>query len=133
MRPQYLTLPYVTRYLNFIAKLNSYFSSSKLSESRILNYHSIDNNKDLYSVTRNSFYNHMLIIHKHYKDRVDFLTLRNIKNNSLFITFDDGYENNLNVALPIMEEFQFPFTIYITTDFIKKNIIFTAGVDRFTF
>ena len=121
MRPQFLTLPYLTRYFNFIAKLNSFFSSKDLSAPRILNYHSIDNNKDLYSVTKEDLYNHMLSIHKSYHYRINSLTLKNLKNDSIFITFDDGYDNNLDIALPIMEEFQFPFTIYVTTDPVKKN------------
>lgn len=124
MRPQYLTLSYLTRYLNFITKINSNFSSTSFSSARILNYHSInkDNNiNDIYSVTSKNFYDHMLSIHKRFREKVKVLNLENIKKPFLFITFDDGYDNNLTTALPIMEEFQFPFTLYVTTDFLKKN------------
>ena len=33
------------------------------------------------------------------------------------VTFDDGYKDNLSYALPILEKFQIPVTIYITTRF----------------
>jgi peptidoglycan/xylan/chitin deacetylase (PgdA/CDA1 family) len=31
------------------------------------------------------------------------------------VTFDDGYANNLEIALPILEEFEIPAIIYVTT------------------
>ena len=37
------------------------------------------------------------------------------------ITFDDGYKDNLTYALPILEKFEVPATIYITTRFLNDN------------
>ena len=37
-------------------------------------------------------------------------------------TFDDGYADNLTHALPIMERFEAPFTIYVTTGMITRQI-----------
>ena len=37
------------------------------------------------------------------------------------ITFDDGFENNLTVALPILEKYSPPATFYVTTQFINEN------------
>ena len=34
------------------------------------------------------------------------------------LTFDDGYRNNLDVALPILQKFNFPATIFVATGFI---------------
>jgi peptidoglycan/xylan/chitin deacetylase (PgdA/CDA1 family) len=34
-------------------------------------------------------------------------------------TFDDGYRDNRDFALPIMREFDAPFTVYVTTDFAE--------------
>ena len=39
------------------------------------------------------------------------------------ITFDDGYKDNLFNALPILEKFEIPASIYITTRFLKKEVI----------
>jgi len=38
------------------------------------------------------------------------------------ITFDDGYNDNLRYALPILEKFEVPATIYITTRFLNDNV-----------
>ena len=37
--------------------------------------------------------------------------------NSFAITFDDGFENNLSVAAPLLSDLKIPLTIYITTNF----------------
>lgn len=41
--------------------------------------------------------------------------------NSYAITFDDGFENNLSVAAPVLADLRIPATIYVTTDFIESN------------
>lgn len=47
---------------------------------------------------------------------------------SFAITFDDGFENNISVAAPILADFGVPFTIYVTTDFIERNSM--SWIDR---
>jgi len=35
------------------------------------------------------------------------------------VTFDDGYKDNLYTAAPILLKFQIPFTVFVTTSFIR--------------
>ncbi len=44
------------------------------------------------------------------------------------ITFDDGFENNLTVAVPILEKYNVPATFYVATDFINSNRM--SWIDR---
>lgn len=47
---------------------------------------------------------------------------------SFAITFDDGFENNLTVAAPILEKHDVPATFYVATDFIESNRM--SWIDR---
>nr|HPM03821.1 polysaccharide deacetylase family protein [Candidatus Cloacimonadota bacterium] len=43
---------------------------------------------------------------------------------SIALTFDDGYLDNLTNALPVLEKYKIPATIFITTNFIGQEIEF---------
>jgi len=51
-------------------------------------------------------------------------TDKTLKPNSLLVTFDDGYRDNLTVALPILEKYQVPASIFLTTGLVDR----VAGV-----
>ena len=37
------------------------------------------------------------------------------------VTFDDGYRDNLTVALPLLEKYEIPMTLFVATDFIGQD------------
>lgn len=37
------------------------------------------------------------------------------------VTFDDGFENNLSIAAPILTDVHVPATVYVTSGFIEQN------------
>jgi peptidoglycan/xylan/chitin deacetylase (PgdA/CDA1 family) len=37
------------------------------------------------------------------------------------ITFDDGYRDNLTVALPLLEKFRLPMTLFVTAGFVDRD------------
>lgn len=41
--------------------------------------------------------------------------------NLISITFDDGYKDNLTIALPLLEKYNLPATIFVTAGFINQN------------
>jgi peptidoglycan/xylan/chitin deacetylase (PgdA/CDA1 family) len=40
---------------------------------------------------------------------------------SIAITFDDGYRDNLTVALPLLEKFRLPMTLFVTAGFLGRK------------
>ena len=47
------------------------------------------------------------------------------------ITFDDGYLDNLTVALPLLEKYDLPLTLFMAADFIGKDGYLTADDLRY--
>jgi peptidoglycan/xylan/chitin deacetylase (PgdA/CDA1 family) len=47
------------------------------------------------------------------------LTERDFSRRFACFTFDDGYRNNRDFALPVMREFEAPFTVYVASDFAQ--------------
>jgi peptidoglycan/xylan/chitin deacetylase (PgdA/CDA1 family) len=97
------------------------FSNSSKDKFRILTYHSIGDDvpkdyKGIYNLKKNKFYDQMSYL----KD-TDFEIGHLGDFNSISITFDDGFLNNLSVALPILENFNFPFTVFITPGFVENS------------
>ncbi len=39
------------------------------------------------------------------------------------LTFDDGYADNLNTALPVCQKYKVPMTVYVTSGFIQRKHI----------
>lgn len=42
--------------------------------------------------------------------------------NKIILTFDDGYYNNLEYLIPLLEKYQLKATIFIPTEFIQNNM-----------
>lgn len=51
---------------------------------------------------------------------IDTLTLSQ-KQNVVAITFDDGYRDNLTVALPILEKYGLPLTLFVVAGFVDRD------------
>lgn len=102
----------------------------------IVTYHRVtDKNIDEISsslpylfVTESTFRKHLEFFKKHYRI-INFNDLSihevdpDIPRNSLIVTFDDGYEDNLTKAFPILCEYDVPWTIFLATEKIGSNDI----------
>jgi len=49
---------------------------------------------------------------------------RPLTSNSMVLTFDDGYRNNLTTALPILHRFKAPATFFLCTGNVSKQVPF---------
>lgn len=90
----------------------------------ILYYHRINISKidyNLLCVSPIKFRQQMLYL-KHQYQVVRFEDdWESLDSDAVVITFDDGYRDNLEYALPILEELEIPATIFISTGTINQN------------
>ena len=90
------------------------------SRGAILMYHSVNESGDFFSVTPAQFRSQMELLHKRGYEVVSLpeicsrLTARTLSGKEVAITFDDGYRDNYTHAFPILKEFAFPATIFVT-------------------
>lgn len=100
---------------------------SKKESIRILMYHlvlpqSIAYKNDLI-VTVENLEEQLIYIKNNFKT-VFFKDLEALKSveNKIILTFDDGYYNNLQYLIPLLEKYQLKATIFIPTEFIQNNL-----------
>jgi peptidoglycan/xylan/chitin deacetylase (PgdA/CDA1 family) len=56
------------------------------------------------------------------EDLLGGIKSKSLPKNPVIITFDDGFKDNLTTALPILEKYGTPATVYITTGFVERDI-----------
>ena len=88
----------------------------------ILTYHSIDDSGSAISVSITKFDKQMRFLRKKGYKTFSLLEMVNkirfdekLPYNGIVITFDDGYENNYKSAFPILQEYDYTATIFLTT------------------
>ena len=99
-------------------------------ELSIIMYHGIIRSsllvKDWCFVDENSFSVQIEYLKKHFEiislsEAVERMGDGGIKRPTSVITFDDGYQNNFDVAFPILYNEKIPATIFLTTGLIDTN------------
>ena len=78
------------------------------------------------------FVRQMEFLHTHYDVRPvdEALTASDSDRPRACITFDDGYRNNLELALPILQRLRLPATIFLPTAFIgTTQLLWTTRLD----
>jgi len=108
--------------------MTSYFNNTFRHTARILIYHRIavvDKDPHLLCVTPECFEEQIKWLSSHF----DIISLpelhlrivgKKIVGNEAVITLDDGYRDNLTNALPILEKYQVPATIFVTTAWLGQ-------------
>lgn len=95
----------------------------------VLIYHRVlelENDPQLLTVTPDNFERQILWLKENYniiplKELIKALTNKKVPNNSIVITFDDGYFDNLYYAKTILEKHKVPATIFVSTGLIGKD------------
>ena len=97
--------------------------------SRVLMYHSVDgetifDTTGVFNITESNFNAHIQRLRKNRKFRFGALDAIGDPENAqgvLYLTFDDGYLDNFRVALPILERYGIPATVFVTCGFIERG------------
>lgn len=94
----------------------------------VLTYHSIDDSDSVISVPVATFDKHIRFLReKGYKSYSLIEAINYVKRGAelppegIVITFDDGYENNYKEAFPILQEYGYTATIFLTTGHSGKT------------
>ena len=95
---------------------------------RILMYHAVgfqveSDLQGLFSIKPELFASHMEWLAGLGQIQVLSLSegLKDLSRPTVSISFDDGYEDNFKVAAPLLLKQSFPFTVFVTSDSIKKH------------
>ena len=106
---------------------HGYYKYNKKAGNRVLLYHALGSKlaHDTYgiSISPKDFEEHIKFI----KDNYEVISLKEdnyvntLNRNTVSVSFDDGYEDNL-LGADILTRHNLPFVIFITTDFIGKNL-----------
>lgn len=99
------------------------------SEVVILLYHRVyeaPSDPQLLCVTPQHFAEHLEHLRRHYRimslsDLVKALRERRLPKRAVVITFDDGYADNLFNAKPILERYEAPATVFVTTGYVGQQ------------
>ena len=96
---------------------------------RILCYHRVSSDRDVLAVAPDLFRRHMEAVRNsaarvlRLDTAIDALS-RPVEDFCICVTFDDGYEDALSVAAPILREFEMPATVYLPTAIIDGSAAF---------
>jgi biofilm PGA synthesis lipoprotein PgaB len=100
----------------------------------ILMYHSVGNNDAFFTVTSENFERQLAEIKARKLQAVKLGELTNLLkegkdiSNTIVLTFDDGYQDNLETVLPLLEKYGIPASFFIATGFIGKELIVSNSV-----
>ncbi len=100
-----------------------------LPSTRILLYHRVTtpvNDPLNLAVSPENFRDQLKHIQERFRvislsELVGGLRKRSVERGTIVITFDDGFRDNLEEALPILEEFKFPASFFLTAGVISKR------------
>jgi peptidoglycan/xylan/chitin deacetylase (PgdA/CDA1 family) len=85
-------------------------------KSAILTYHSLDNSGSRISISPSRFRDHLRALAASGFRVVPLANVRD-RAGSIAITFDDGYSNFLTEALPLLNHYRMPATVFIVSGF----------------
>jgi peptidoglycan/xylan/chitin deacetylase (PgdA/CDA1 family)/CelD/BcsL family acetyltransferase involved in cellulose biosynthesis len=119
-------------YIGLVKKLLAYqwVKIPKVNTAPILCYHSINENYDKHvdPMSPGLFERHVKFLTENYNilSLMEYITYikagDKFPDNSVVITFDDGYQDNFNVLFPILKKYEMPVSIFLVTGYIDGSV-----------
>lgn len=102
----------------------------------ILLYHRVLEKTDplrLYDIEKFTFDWHMQLLSEYFNplslsDAIEYMEKGNIPPKSVVVTFDDGYADNCEIALPILKKWGVPATVFVATDYLNGGIMWNDAI-----
>lgn len=108
-------------YYILLQKLYVLKNKNKDNQGKIYMLHKIDNDNDLYTISKQDFEIFLQYLLK-YKNIVDIETLIKEKNsNNVVLTFDDVNDSVFFNAYPLLKEKQLPFYLFVNNEFLDSE------------
>jgi len=96
----------------------------------VVAFHRVHEDRDVYglSIDRRTFQQYCEFFQRHFKviplgEFVAKLERGEPLNRHLAITFDDGYRDNFDNAVPVLEKLALPATFFVVTQWIGSNVV----------
>lgn len=108
--------------LNLISAFYKFTKLSKINRKKriVICYHSVGNTGWRFSTTIDDFANQISFLHKNYK-LVPLQDLLSTKRGGVHLSFDDGYQDVLRNALPLLEKINVKATMFVLADYENAN------------
>ncbi len=108
--------------LNLIDLINGLLRINNLSWGIILCYHSISNDSWRYSTQIKNFETQLKYLKKNHRIvSLDDLLKKSRLNNNISLTFDDGYKDFINNALPLLNKYGVKGTLFVLGEPVNAN------------
>ena len=83
--------------------------------------------------TAEDFEKHLMVLSRYFRvftlsDAISMLDRKELPARSVVITFDDGYEDNATVALPLLDQLGLKATFFIATKFIGGDLMWNDKI-----
>lgn len=116
-------------YMTLMQAAPDFLRGVKTPRTLMLLYHRINNltsDAQLLAVTPDHFDQHLQVLQKKYRavnssHLIESDNSRKVSANSVVVTFDDGYADNLLQALPLLEKHEIPATVFVTTGLVQQR------------
>ncbi len=110
-----------------ISELYGFNLSKQKKGLRILMYHSVGSpvegdTYNIYNIEPELFKLHLEMMNK-LNLNIIALTKKNLSlaESGVVLTFDDGFANNFETAMPLLNSYNIPFAVFVTTNNVKKK------------